>query len=405
MAEHSETSSGPEYKSQATNLPSLFDGFYALRLILRHKWFILITGVLAGVVAGVVVFRMPNIYSTMVSIVPPKKAGGGMDGILGSVASTLKDIGFARVGANKGGGGYDPIVILFSRSLKDSIIIKHDLLNAYKIPQNMSADSAMFYARQTFEENLQVDFQPEGNYTITVSDTDPARATRIANDVVVVANQIAQQLDRDENSVLLKQFDDRIAATERKMAMLSDSLTRYARVSLVYSPLDQAKAAASALAESKAQMLQQEVGLQLLEQQYGSEDPRTDMQRQLVSQLRTKVSDMEKQPGFIGNFSLKDAPAAAYDYLRFYTELETMMKLKAMLVPSYEQTKLDQVKYAPALYVLDNAVLPVKKDSPKRASTILAAFASGLFLAIVLKLLQYQYKNLRRKFQEYAIEE
>ncbi|MBL7973645.1 MAG: hypothetical protein JNJ85_01945 [Candidatus Kapabacteria bacterium] len=374
-----------------------------LLLLFKHMWFILIFTLLCAITTGVIVFRLPNVFSSTVSVVPPKKSSSAMDGVLSSVASTLKDIGIAKVGGNKGGGGgYEFSVVLNSRSLRDSIINKFELYKVYDIPQGVSKDSAMYYTRLEFDENYSVDLAPEGNYLITCSDHSHVRAAEMCNYAVEIANTIAQYLDREENKVILRQFEEKISATENKMNAMADSLSKYSKSSMVYSPLDQAKAAATTVAESKAMMLQQEIGLQLLQEQYGKEDARTQLQDKLVNDLRTKVNELESKPGFMGNFSLKDAPSAAYNYMRFYVELETMIKLKAMLVPSFEQTKLDQTKYAPALFVVDSAIPAIKKDRPKRSVMILVSLISGLFASCLFVLGRYQTSKLIQRINAYS---
>jgi len=387
-------------KSQST-VESGDEVIMYLLLLIRHKWFILIFTILTTVVTAVIVFKLPNVFSSTVSVVPPKKSSSAMDGVLSSVASTLKDIGIAKVGGTTKGGGYEFSVILNSRTLRDSIIHHFELYKTYDIPQNISKDSAMYYTRLIFDENYNVDLAPEGNYLITCTDFNQIQAAEMCNYAVRLANSIAQTLDREENKVILKQFEEKITATESKMRAMADSLARYSKSSMVYSPLDQAKAAASTVAESKAMMLQQEIGLQLLREQYGAEDARTKLQEKLVSDLHSKVSDLEQKPGFIGNFSLQNAPTAAYNYMRFYVELETMMKLKAMLIPSFEQTKLDQTKYAPALFVIDAAIPAIKKDRPKRSVMLLVSFISGLFGACIFILGRYQYRKFMLRIKSY----
>ncbi|MBX7153776.1 MAG: hypothetical protein U0Y96_13190 [Candidatus Kapaibacterium sp.] len=367
--------------------------------VIRYRWFIVITSVVSVLITVVAVFNMKNIYAASVNVVPPKKSSSGMEGLLGNVASTLKDIGLAKVGGNKGGTGYDFMVIFQSRTLKDSLISKFNLTEVYDIPFSTSKDSLYYYTRLELEDNFLCELLPEGNYQITVNDVDPQRAQSMANYTVIVANNIAQDLDRIENRVLIKQFEDKLISTDSLMRVTSDSLGIYSKESLIYAPLEQAKAAALAVAESKAQVLQQQIGAQLLSQQFGDDDPKTQLQKQFVKELETKVNNLEHRPGFIGNFSLKDAPKAAYQYLKFYTELEALMKLKSLLIPSFEQTKLDQTKNSPSLYVLDPAVLPVKKVKPRRLSFIIGSFCGSLVLSIFYVLIRIRYVEFKKNFE------
>ncbi|MBL7998103.1 MAG: hypothetical protein JNL32_05640 [Candidatus Kapabacteria bacterium] len=361
-----------------------------LKFILRYKWLIMISAVISAGVAAFVAFSyMPNKYTASVNAVPPKKSSS-MDGILGSVSSTLKDIGLTRVMGKKS-DGYEFMVLLNSRTLRDSLIKKYNLYQRYDIQPGKH--NIMYDELST---RLDISSEQEGNYVISYTDEDPKMAADIANYCIDLANVMARELDQRENQVILRQFDEKIQATNATITQIQDSLSLYAKESLMYSPLDQAKAAANAVAETKAQALQAEIKQSIIASAMGEDDPLTVQQKQVASELRAKALDIENKPGFLGDFSLRNAPAAATKYLRMYTELETMMKVKAFLLPSYEQTKLDQVKESYSLYVLDKAIPPSKKSGPKRSLIIAGAFVAGGLVVLGLLLLVRGIQTIRR---------
>jgi uncharacterized protein involved in exopolysaccharide biosynthesis len=135
----------------------------------------------------------------------------------------------------------------------------------------------------------------------------------------------------------------------------------------------------------------------VLQERYGDDDPATQQQRRVVESLRQKVQEAENRPGFVGNFSLREAPRAAYDYLRYYTELETMMKLKAAMLPTLEEVRTSIVRNSPSLYVLDPALPPIKKSAPRRSLIIGGAFVASAILALLLALVMDTLRKVKEQ--------
>lgn len=72
--------------------------------------------------------------------------------------------------------------------------------------------------------------------------------------------------------------------------------------------------------------------------------------------------------------------------MKLYTEYEAMSKVKAFLMPMLEQAKLDEIREAPMMYVLDYAKPAFKKSRPKRL-TIAAGTSIGVFVLSCLYLI------------------
>ncbi len=368
------------------------------QLVRRYRRMIALVVALGTLSATVVAFMLPNEYSSTVNAVPPKRQQTGLESMVSGLSSALRDFGLTRLGgARPSSGGYDFIVVLQSRSLLDSLIERFDLVKAYEITDARSPDSARALARKELLDRYEIEIDAAGNYLITITDRDRYRAAAMANAVVEIANTIARELDVRENQVFLAGIQQRLDAALARMDALADSLEAVSRKTLMYSPLEQARAAASAIAEAKAQLLSQEIVLGVLQERYGDDDPATQQQRRVVESLRQKVQEAENRPGFVGNFSLREAPRAAYDYLRYYTELETMMKLKAAMLPTLEEVRTSLVRNTPSLYVLDPALPPIKKSSPQRSLIIGGAFIASTILALLLALVMDTLRKVREQ--------
>ncbi len=367
-----------EQEIQQSNMHSLpaLNGLTIWLLLWRNKLFISIMVIIAGAIATAVAFMMPPWYKATVNIVPPNNPGGALSGMLGGMTSALKDIGLSKLGGKS--ESYTYLTVLESRSFKDSLIHEFKLHEEYELP-----DTNMKAIRDILKENLEVELTSEGNYNISITSKSPEKAVRMANRAVEIANDISLRLSRMEASTNREYLEKRIAITEEKIASIGDSLRKLSGKTLLFSPVDQAGAIATSLAEIKAQVMKSEVQYELLKNTVGENDPATTTQKFALDELRSKLFDAENKSGFAGNFALRDAMGVGVRYAQFYAEFEGLTKVKVFLKPMLEQAILDEHKNAPTMYILDEAVIPQKKSRPMRAVIIGGAMLGMLIIMCV----------------------
>lgn len=362
--------------------------FFAV--IFRHKWFIIITVVLATAASVVAVLQLPNWFGATVNLVPPKSSAAG--GLASGISSALKDFGLSKL---TGGGddGYSYIVVLQSRRLQDSLIARFNLAEEYKIPK-----SEMSKVRAALEENLEITYEKEGNYTITAWHTNPEKAAEMANAAAEIASGIANEIVRTEAVDNRRYAEQRLEENLKSFEKAADSLKNFTRRYKIFAPPEQAAAAATAIVDLKAQVLQQEMLVQSYESLLGKDDPAAVQQRQLLANLRAQTAKVEGQPGFVGDFPIEKGSEVAVEYTRLVTDVEVYAKLKAFILPMLEQYKLDEQRALPNLYVLDAATPPDKKGRPKRSLIVAGAAFGSFVLAIMFVFFWDRYRILKQTY-------
>ncbi len=110
-------------------------GTELLRFLHRHWKYVLGSVVLTTGVAVGVSFLVPNWYEATASAVPSSRGVPGIESVLGAAAGVLRDIGALRLGTF-GQQGYNFLVILESRRLKDSLIERFRLWELYDLPDS-----------------------------------------------------------------------------------------------------------------------------------------------------------------------------------------------------------------------------------------------------------------------------
>ncbi|MEY3688487.1 MAG: hypothetical protein RIT37_49 [Bacteroidota bacterium] len=354
------------------------DGAEFLGILSSKKWILFFLTVLSGLIAFGIAWTLPNWYASTVTFVPPNNANSMISGMMGNVSSALKDLGLGKM--NKG-ESYSYMVILNSRSLMDTIINSYDLATEYQLPKE---DREELY--KEFLSNYEIELSPEGNYNVTILSKDKEKAAKMANDIVNIANNISLRMQKAEAETNRAYMDMRLKRTDSILNAIAQELGRFSSQSLVFSPLDQAQAVSEALATLKASALKQEIQVELLKNTYGEKDPSTMAGEKLLTEMKEQVYKAENKPGFAGNFALRDGLKVGAKYMKLYTEYEAMSKVKAFLMPMLEQAKLDEIREAPTMYVLDYAKPAFKKSRPKRL-TIAAGTALGVFVLSCLFLI------------------
>jgi capsule polysaccharide export protein KpsE/RkpR len=133
---------------------------------------------------------------------------------------------------------------------------------------------------------------------------------------------------------------------------------------------------------------------------YGENDYMTLAVQNIKKQSELKLKESTENPGFAGNFAIKDAAQEGIEFLRLYTEFETFSKVKAFILPMMEQTKMDEAKKIKNLIIIDKAIVSEKKDRPKRSLIVAGTFLGSFIFSIFIILVVFTFRSLKTKLNE-----
>lgn len=371
------------------------DSIYFFGVVVKYWKFIVYFTLIVTIISTVVAFLLPKWYAATTNLVPSSSSqeNAGIGGT--AISSALKEFGLTKMTGTSGGEQYSYIVILQSRTVIDSIINKYQLDKVYDIPKN-----EMVKLREEFMDNLEVSYEKEGNYTITVWDTDPQRAADIANDIVQIANSHFVNIYRQDSKLSKEYFELRINSIDSSLTEIGKEMTTFTKRTLLFSPEDQAQAIAKSLSDLKAEQVKYDIFYNFYKTNYGDNDPLAKSFKSISDELNQKLDKLKTQPGFAGNFALKDASAVAVEFFRLYTDFETLSKVKAFLVSMLEKIRSDEVKSIQSLLVVDKAIPPDKKDKPKRAYIIIGSAIGGLAMALLIVFSINYYKEIKKRLSQ-----
>jgi len=361
------------------NIKSNSDGMYFVAVLLKYKLFIIITTFIAAITSVVISLLLPIWFFSSVSFVPPQDSPSKSSA--SGLSSVMKDFGVSKIGgSNK--DEYTMLVFLNSRSVADSMIKKYDIVKHYKMEDQYYSD-----VRKEFNNNIKIEYMEEGNYLLTVWDKDKELAAEMANDYINVTNYFAEKTRNDELKSNVEYLTKRIASIDSTINIISTELGKLTQDKSLFSPEDQAKAAATALATLKEIEYEGEIYYDFYRNMYGEDNSNTQNTKELVEAVKNKVEKAFSKPGFIGNFALENITPIAVDYITKYADIEALTKTKALLTTMLEKSKLDYYNNNKNFFIVDKAIPADKKDKPKRALIVVGGTFSGLILSILIILI------------------
>jgi uncharacterized protein involved in exopolysaccharide biosynthesis len=351
------------------------------RLIVRFVGISILVGII------LLFFVLPRWYKAVAVIMPPQQKNAlGLLSSITRATSSLRTLGL--------GGSADDLsqfqAILGSRRVMEAVVTHFGLKSVYGV-------ESMEKAIKSLEDN--VAFSPgkeDVSVEITVFDTDAKRAAEMANYLVDALN--AAYLDmstteaRGNREFLERRYNQNVADLKNAEEDLRNLQQRYG----IYSVSDQIKAAVQTAAVLESQVRLKQIQLDILTNTTSEDNPGRQSAEIELKEIKKQLYLMNNG-GAYGDASVvfpafKDAPEIGMEYVRRFRDVEIQNKLMELILPLYEQAKIEEQKTTASVVVLDKAVPAERPAKPKRVlNLILIAFVSFIaayFLALFVEMLR-----------------
>lgn len=363
------------------------------KMLYRFRWLVAAFFLVGGVAGYVWALVQPEYFAATVNCVPPRVDPSTQLGGIGGIGSALKDVGLTKL-TGKSGSSYELMALLFSRSIRDSLIERFDLIREYEL-EGQEYENVL----DELERNIDINLRAEGNYEIEISSRDTTKCVVMCRTFVDLVNNLASRLTQADAERVTSYLERRIALLDSTMDSMSRALSSTASQTLMFAPEQQMSAIATTYSDLQADVMKQESILGLYQHMYGESDPQTTLQRQLVNKLRSKLAELKSQPGYFGNFSLTDVAEKGIPHVRLVAELEALGKVKAFLVPTLEQARLDSRNATLSLMIVDEPRKPEKRSRPKRALIALGTGVGSLVTSVAVIFAFAAWGDVRRRMQ------
>jgi uncharacterized protein involved in exopolysaccharide biosynthesis len=367
-----------------------------LLVLAREKKRILQITLGATLLATIIVFLVPKMYTATATILPPQQNQSVLSTLVGQAGGAgtldLRDLGLKNPS--------DVFVgMLKSRTVEDALVNRFDLRKVYNVKRYQDA-------RKTLEKRSEIDPEKEGLISIAVSDRDPRRAADIANAWVDELHSLNQSMALTEAAQRRIFFEQRLASERLDLDQAELAMKQLEQKTGVIQPDAQTRALIGAVADLRAQIAAKQVQLQSLRTYATENNPdvkRTERELAELQAQSAKLSQTGSAASAPDSSNLQvptqRVPGATLQYLSVARELRYHEALYDFLSRQLEAARIDEAKNAVLVQVVDRAVEPERKSSPKRllivAVTALASFLLACFGVLL-------WEAVRRKRQDPA---
>jgi len=354
----------------------LDDAVYrSLRLLWRERQIVKKALAVGVVVSIILAFVIPKRYQAVTRLMPPDNSsmlntligfGGG-----GNSAGASAGLGLAAslLGMKTTGALF--IAALQSRVLEDRMVDRFDLKKVY---------GRTFYedARRDLENATDIgEDRKTGVITIKYVDRDPGRARDITN---AYAEELGKLMAEVSTSSARRErifLEERLKVVKKELDQSAVEFSKFASANTALNIPEQAKAAFTAAARVQGELAAAESQLQGMEQIYTDSNVRVKSLRARIEELRRQVqssgaADSTTNPSnqSLGQI-IRELPRLGVTYADLYRKTMINEAVFEALTKQYELARVQEAKEVPPVNVLDPAVYPERKYSPKRWLVVL----------------------------------
>lgn len=338
-----------------------------LEIIVR-SWKTIVRIVGGAMIIGLILaFVVSREYVSTARVLAPKETNllSGISGLSSLVRSLPAGL---RLGVPE--DPYDFVAILRSRTILEAVVKQFGLVEVYDVPE-----SSMEKATKHLREKTEIDWTEEGTLELRVWDEDAVRASEIANFYVELLNERNVQLRTQEARNTRMFIEKRIRQNQRDMFVAESLMQSYQEKKQMIVSLDPSAAGISTIAELYGAKTKKEVELEILAKSVGDRHPQYLQTKLELESFRSKIVSI---------------PEIGVESLRLFRDVMIQQKIMEIVVPLYEQAKVNEQKNIPIAYVLDPAIPGERPERPKRILVVgIATFLGMIWCVVFISFREY----------------
>lgn len=352
-----------------------------LMILVKYRRFLLLNTLSVCLIVGLVSFFLPSWYNAHTSILPPEtdtSLMGFSSSLLGGFASPAEmSLPFMATPSDVIG------TILQSRSVAEKIVERAGLMEVYN---TQSKEEAI----KELASHTKVKVSEEGLVYLDFEDKDRNKAALVANLYIEELDRINRMANssRARNTRLF--IEQRMEKTQKDLIQAEEDLRGFQEEHKTISLDEQMKTAIQTAADLKAEMVLNEIELNVLSQSLSPSHPQIQQLKTRISQIGKQLErlqfgdqDTPSEKNQILDVPFSEVPKLGLELARLTRDLKIQEAIFELLSSQYEQAKIQEAKDTPTIQVLDRAVPPEKRSRPKRAMMVILAGIASLFVGIV----------------------
>jgi uncharacterized protein involved in exopolysaccharide biosynthesis len=269
------------------------------------------------------------------------------------------------------------VALLKSRTVEDAMIDRFHLISLFKAKRRSSAETML-------EKVVSIDNgAKDGLIRLSVTDGDPQRAADMANGYVEEFRKFSATLAVTEASQRRLFFEQQLAEAKDNLSNAEQELKKTEQKTGLIQLDAQGRALIEAVAQLRAQIAAKQVQIRALQSFATGENPQLETAKQELAGMEAEEAKM----GASGNADAPLIPRGAMqesglEYVRRIRDVKYYETIFDLIARQYEAAKVDEARQGTVAQVVDRAVVPDHRSSPKRTLIVLGAAILGVVFSI-----------------------
>ncbi|MBL7109976.1 MAG: hypothetical protein ISS11_07040 [Candidatus Marinimicrobia bacterium] len=393
-----------------------------LFILWKRRWFIFKNVTIVSIASIIISLMLPKWYSSQAIIL---SLDAGSFSFLSSFSPfPVSEFGLSGISEDI----TKFIAILNSRSVKEHMVNKFDLVNRYN-------KTDIEFAMAAFEEMMELEISDEGTLKISVLDKNPKIAKKMVAELLIQLDSINQRLSMDKGKYNRKFLERRLYQAEKDLSEAEIQLMEFQQKTGIIDILTQIGAQYESYGQLYGQEMlaytelfslkaQTEVQLNVSKATLSFENPTVkryeamlNEQEKQLKQITSRLDkhlqevlfglDIDNQLGDLTEISgkipklidFKTFPALGMENARLLREVTIQNTLLELLLPQYETARLEESKNIPTLQVIDEPKVAINKVKPKRSIIVIASTLMAFLFSVIFIYIDYHSLNFRKKLK------
>jgi len=358
-----------------------------IHIILVHRNKILKVTILTSIFLFLILyFIYPVTFNSPATILPPesKSQMGSLGSLIGG-----SDLSGLLTGSLSNANSQLYREILKSRSAAEYVVRKHNLVEYFDSKSEIEATKKL-------SEKLNIEINKEGILTVSV-DVSSSLIPMIFDDLdsvkrfsAALSNSYIEALDKINREKLTSKakrarvyIEEQLNTTRNKLDSVETALMTFQEKNKTISLPEQVTAVIESAAKLKSEIIRTEIEIGLLRTNL-SEDSR-ELQA-LIKKQRQLQAQYDKLDSGNQDYLLafREVPELGKEMATIWREVKIQNEVYMLLQQQYYKEKIQENRDLPTVEVLDVAIPPLRKSSPK---VVMSTISGGIFTFLLMSLI------------------
>jgi len=384
-----------------------------LLLFWTNRRLILKNTIIVAFISLIISLLLPKWYASKAVVL---SSGAGKFNFLSSI-SPIPVANFGLSTINEDINNF--IAILQSRTVKEYMVNKFNLVERYN-------QRDIEYAMEAFEEKMELEVTEEGTLEISIIDKDPIVAKQMVSEALIMLDQINQNIgmeagryNREFLEKRLNQNENNLEKAELDLKIFQEKTGIIDLVAQLSSTMQMSAQAYNSIfdayTELYAKKIETETQLAVAKTTLSINNPtlmqlekllneQTFQLEQLMIELDAKLqyllssitpTQVDNIPNIEFSVSFNSLPSLGLENARLIREVKMQSTIQEILIPQYEQAKLEETKNIPTLQLIDKPKVAINKAKPKRALIVIGSTLMSILVSFTFVYAGHHTRDLR----------